>query len=452
MSFESCVTKPHGIRYSVLREDYLEFCDDSVCPALIISYFEYWHNNKTAEIYKKIAANSEGYSYYTFDKKDYYQHHSLQEIEKGIFSQYKRESISAGIDYLIDKGVVEIVQTQDYRKNQARIYLFHPEVLNDYISKKYTPNSTLTPLVPVVEKSTLQTYKEDSLGKDSKESSATASGASLKLVRRKKQPTLFPSTDAEACFHHWNDLGYPLSKHKIDPSSKTFTTSLQNIQKALKKHSVAEIKEAMTNYHKIIVAPNTSINLMTPGHKVSLHEFFKFSKYTEERMIKQTHMLEIDSWFDECMKGYEHLEKEFGKYAEDNHSKVTEELKRQYKQKIMDRNFSVSDINCFIKAAKLVVEYHTKQLKNINWNSCQSEKISPMLFSRRLIDAVISDAMDVTKIEPTWLCSERTMMSRLPKYLKKCGLLDGDRPIVKLQKGAKEKYKYNPGYIEGEIE
>ena len=374
MSFESCITKPHGIKYIALREDYLAFCKGKICPALIISYFEYWHNHKVMEMHKNRTAHNEGYGSYQFNPSDYYQRHSLNDIEQGIFSQYKKECISAGIDFLIDCGVLEIVHTANYRRNLARVYLFHPEVINEFIHKTYTPNNTLTPAIPrnfVVEKSTAQTYKEDSLGKDSKESCANA--PSGKFVRRKKQPSLFPSKDVEECFMFWNTLGYPLAKHKTDITSKIFTESLQNIQKALKKHTVADITQAMANYHKLITATNTTINLAIPGHKVSLPEFFKFSKHTEERMIKQTQMLEIDSWFDECLKGWEHLESTFGRYIKDHHPKITEELKKQYQSKINNRNFSVSEINCFIKAAKFIVEYHNKQLKKINWNSCPQE-------------------------------------------------------------------------------
>ena len=206
----------------------------------------------------------------------------------------------------------------------------------------------------------------------------------------------------------------------------------------------------MANYHKLITATNTTINLAIPGHKVSLPEFFKFSKHTEERMIKQTQMLEIDSWFDECLKGWENLESTFGRYIKDHHPKITEELKKQYQSKINNRNFSVSEINCFIKAAKFIVEYHNKQLKNINWNSCPHEKLSALLFSKRLIDAVLDDSQNKDIIEPTWLCSERTISIRLPKYLKKCGLLDGLKaPVKSLSKG---KYQYDPGYTDGEIE
>ncbi len=453
MSFESCVSKPAGIRYSVLREDFLEYCENSTCPALLISYFEYWHNIKLADIHKQVSSANEGYRNFSVQPEHYHQHHSLQEIEKGIFGQYKRESISAGIDYLVDKGVLEIVVTSDYRRNQARVYRFLPDVLNDYIREKYTPSYVNKPVVSVVEKSTLQTYKEDSLGKDSKESSAAASSAGTKFVRRDRKQSLFPSQSVEDCFNHWNNLGYPLTKHKIEPSSKTFQACLQNIHKALKLHTSEVIKQAMTKYHTLLNLPNTTIVLAAPGHKVSLFEFFKFSKHTEERMIKQTNMLAIDSWFETCLKSMHDIEAEFGKYSADEHPKVTEELQKQYRTKIMDRKFSVSDINCFIKAAKFVVEYQRKNIKEINWNSCASEKISTMLFSRRLIDAVVDDAMDINMIEPTWLCSERTMNSRLPKYLKKCGLLDFVKAPTKiLQKGVKEKYKYDPGYTEGEIE
>jgi len=124
-----------------------------------------------------------------------------------------------------------------------------------------------------------------------------------------------------------------------------------------------------------------------------------------------------------------------------------------FKSRVCNRKFSVSEQNCFIKASSFVVQYQLKNREKINWNSCLSEKMNHVAFAKRLMDAVIDDAMDVKLIEPTWLCSVRTQEARLPKYLRKIGLMEAE--VIKTTTVAKaqpKSYKYNPGYQAGEIE
>jgi hypothetical protein len=309
-----------------------------------------------------------------------------------------------------------------------------------------TPDSTSPAQNDRAFKETETKEKEEPLSDDK------GADAPVVLVRRKKivepveEPPLFPSADVAYCFHHWNDVGYPLQKHKVDPSTKMFQESIIAIQKALRKHSKEKITQAMTDYKKVLMHPNTWITLNGIGHKVPLFEFFKFTKRTEDAMLTSRIPLTIESWFDECLKGYDHLESEFGTYDSDPNPKVTEAIKKAYQHQIADRPFSVSEINCFIRASKFVLEYHSKNKEKINWNSCLREKVSVSCFAVRLINAIIEDAQDITMIEPTWLCSTRTINSRFPKYMVKHGLMTTGTPPKIVRRG------YDPGYAKGEIE
>jgi hypothetical protein len=171
-------------------------------------------------------------------------------------------------------------------------------------------------------------------------------------------------------------------------------------------------------------------------------------------MRKVRDALTFDSWFKECLKDEVTLNAAFGKYDKDANPKVTATLVNEFKSKIMDRNFSVSEYNCFIRASKFIVEYQLKNREKINWNSCLSEKMNHSAFAKRFMKAIMDDAIDVKMIEPSWMCSVRTQESRLPKYLKKIGLLEADviKSTTTVAKAQPKSYKYNPGYQAGEIE
>jgi hypothetical protein len=334
-------------------------------------------------------------------------------------------------------------------------YQFQHDFFNDAMNEFYTSGKRTS---PVISDSTSPAHCDRAFkDKDIKEkeeplSNDKGADAPVVLVRRQKhvepveEPSLFPSAGVELVFNHWNDMGHPLQRHKADPSTKMFQESILAIQKALRKHTKETIMQAMTDYKKILLWDKSWLTLAGIGHKVPLFEFFKFTKRTEDAMLTSRVPLTIVSWFDECLKGYDHLEREFCKYENDPNPKVTERLIHTYQEKVSSRQLSATDVNCFIRATKFVLEYHSKHKEKINWNSCLREKTSISCFAIRLITAIIEDAQDVTIIEPTWLCSARTMNSRFPKYMVKHGLLSVGAPPKIVRRG------YDPGYTKGEIE
>jgi hypothetical protein len=164
------------------------------------------------------------------------------------------------------------------------------------------------------------------------------------------------------------------------------------------------------------------------------------------------YILIFDNWFDACINGLDHkFIEQYGKFNDDKNPQVTKELLAQYRMRISSREFSVAEINYFIKAASFVVKYHQDNKEKINWCSCLGEKTNVVRFAHRFIEAIVDDAMDVKQIEPTWLCSIRTTSSRFPKYLRKTGLMNQENTQI-INKEVRKKREYNPGYRPGEIE
>jgi hypothetical protein len=302
--------------------------------------------------------------------------------------------------------------------------------------------------------------EEDDKGKDSLSSKEPTDVDSPKVVikRRTVQPSLFPNDNVKRLFLHWNNLGSHIAKHLLDPSTKIFHRSVLAIEKALRHNTPDNIASAMDNYSNLLADQNTTMFWPTqsgrPGLIVSLEEFFKFSDYTEERMLKAKEVNIPDSWYKCCLQDYDIIATEYGKYDRDDNPKITEAIKKAYTSAVPAAKITVTDTNFFIRSAKFVLQYHMTNKNKINWNSCLLEKNNPALFAHRLIAAILEDCQDRTMITSSWLFSDRTKTIRLPKYMKKHGLLTSDEitykaPIRPLQT---KKKGYDPGYKDGEIE
>lgn len=279
----------------------------------------------------------------------------------------------------------------------------------------------------VKEKETKSKETEEE-GKDSSSSVAAELQGGNKVVLLRRKKSIYPCKEAEQVFLHWNNLGDPLASHKENPELKMFQNSMLAIQKELRKHTPEVIMQAMTAYHKTLNNKNTTLFLSKqPGVLVSLPEFFRFSEHTEERMLKGYNPLTIENWFHVARNGAEYLEEMFAKYDKDDNPKITKALITQWKSKVVDAHFKVKEINIFIRSAKLLLEYHQQNKDKINWNSCKPEKLSPTLFAHRVVEACLSGVNgDRQAITPEWLCGPKMYTERMPKYLKKIGMLTSE--------------------------
>lgn len=150
MSRTGCISHPAHEPLIVIHRWQLEFCKDdkgkmNECAAGLLSFFEYWHNIKLEMSERNRAANDaferegKGRPY----QESLLQWHSTPEIEAALLI-FKRSSIQAAIDLLVKKKAVEVLRNPVLKYDNTRHFLFHPEVLNEWL-KDHQPNSAFRP-------------------------------------------------------------------------------------------------------------------------------------------------------------------------------------------------------------------------------------------------------------------------------------------------------------------
>ncbi len=395
---------------------------------------------------------------------------SYQNIANRLFISI--HAVSNVVKSLIDKG---ILSTKRIGIPSKIHYKIHMDIFNSLIEKHLAESNEKSENATdcgsevrtdcetdrVIKETIISKETEDDIKPSSSDTAdAVPSGVGNKdemvskppLLKRRQFSPMFPSYDVERIFKHWNNLSDPLPKHRIDANNKTFVNAVAAIQKAMKRYNADDIIMAMDNYSRLINDPLSVFYWPTqrnrPGLIVGLSEFFRFAEFTEERMLKVNDLQMPQTWFSTCVREYNYILNDYGKYERDDNPKVTEALKTYFKDKFNYQvNYSVSDVNCFIRAAKFVIEYHNSNKDKINWNSALQEKQSAVMFSRRLIDCLADNQSPEYMVMPNWLCSFKTQSSRFPGYLRKLGMLDA--PVTKpkqIKKG------YDPGYSKGEID
>lgn len=220
--------------------------------------------------------------------------------------------------------------------------------------------------------------------------------------------------EVQTLFNFWQDL--KIVNHK---KSKTRDNALQNLNIKLQKYSLQEIKSAMQTYKDLLDNPYNILKLKSP-YKVGLNEFFKFGSYTKDTIVKSYEKLSgVKSWFDECMKGEDYLEK-YDCTKKDEYPNVTKKLKKEYSRVIshLPESLSALEENSFRKAASLLVEFIKKNKRKLNVPL--SDKRNPVMFVQYVFE--FFERKKIDDANPGWLCSDFFYTS-FEAWLKKQGYL-----------------------------
>lgn len=221
------------------------------------------------------------------------------------------------------------------------------------------------------------------------------------------------SEDVQSLFEFWQDL-----KIVVHRKSKARDQALDMLNTKSQHYPVQIIKRAMQTYKDLLDNP---YNILKPNlpYKVGLDEFFGFSQYTKDVIKKSYKKLQIRSWFNECLKGGEYLEK-YDCLRKDDHPNVTKKLKKEYSQiiKHLPETLSAIEENSFRKASCLLVEFIKKHDKKLRVpigdirNPVQFVKYVFEYFERRNIEEMNSG----------WLCSD-FFYDSFTAWMKKQGYL-----------------------------
>jgi hypothetical protein len=230
--------------------------------------------------------------------------------------------------------------------------------------------------------------------------------------------------DATSVFLHWNSIGKPLSRHEVNPNSKTFKRSLEKIERLINQgFTVAEIKEAINNYHFFLTLPNNRINTTCYGVLCTLSEFIKFDKRTAtyiEGLKSATHPLKlVSSWFEECLHSKEDIEARWSKMVKDEHPKLTEKLKELWTEYGGGNHLGVDGENVFRRlAAKAKQELEAP--KGV-WFTHVEGTIQSRLW--HLFAALADEGTDFKLAHPSWLLSDKLFKEKLPTHWERRGMV-----------------------------
>ena len=134
----SCITHPANEPLIIIRQWQVEFCNGNHCAAALLSFFEYWHNIKLEMAEKNRQANAVAEKHGDTGTQDtsLYQFHTATELEEGLVTLFRAESIRKA-----RRNLVKLKVLTEHRNPNPRYafdatihYLFHPEVCDTWLS------------------------------------------------------------------------------------------------------------------------------------------------------------------------------------------------------------------------------------------------------------------------------------------------------------------------------
>jgi len=204
-------------------------CDGDKCAALLLSFFEYWHNVKLEQRKQAIVSNdvAERHGDKRTQTETLYQFHTEKELEDGLLGLYKRTRIRSALELLVDKGFISIHANPNpkYAFDKTRHFLFHADRVNTWLQKVYLPS---------LENNSRSTEN----GSPSLENGGTIPEITTETTTEKKDIYT-------VIFNHWNSQHIKVHR-KLTEKMKT------KIRSVLKDYSQEEVCDAISTYAMIL--------------------------------------------------------------------------------------------------------------------------------------------------------------------------------------------------------
>jgi hypothetical protein len=218
----------------------------------------------------------------------------------------------------------------------------------------------------------------------------------------------------------WNTIN-ALTHHR--EHSAVMDRAVGEIEQVLKSTDPQAVKDSISAYASLLADQNSKLNVSAPGHKVGLDEFFRFSRFTIERMKKCKVDLHIRSWFDELKNGNRELWMQEIRPVDE---KVYQRLKTGFAKKFLgniEPRWSQKSLQQFIIGANRLVEVYGKVSRKL---LIPEDRFR---FVETFLDA-LRDAWG-DKVVPGHMCSKYTWDVTFPKYLvKQAIIMDGEEVVV----------------------
>lgn len=384
-------------------------------------------------------------------------------LQSVIHNQIKinPETQTRYIKELIEKGILSVRKEGVPSRN---FYFIHTETLLNMVSKKCGNCKETIKTIDIINNPEIQamqpgnpSYNKININKENIVSKETINRPSVGLellerekleskpgvkIKRDKTDYFGKSEDIQEIFTYWNNLGKPLSKHKFEPTSKTFQNIIKDTKKVLETYSKDQIISSINIYFNFMSELknnfyNYKIKLENTGIKVGLSDFFEASDFIHQNM--KSKQIKIYSWFKECcqytleeLKEKYRAEPKEQKLLPDVHPEITKVMKDEFYELIDKKDFTAGEENFLRKTSDMVYNYFIK-LKDFK-NDMTHKKKFPYTCAGFVVQALIKENPKTTNVPP-FFGSVYFFENTVTPYLTKIGYLqDGwddyvERPL-----------------------
>lgn len=276
----SCISAPAN---EILAQTYkwqVTFCNGDFCAALILNYFEYWHNHCLVRRDKAIKANdiAEQNGEPRSANENLLQFHSYEEIREGILNAFSRTKVIEAIKFLEKENVLSIHNNPNpkLKFDKTKFYQFHPEICQRFIDSghKYNKNRDIEKENTVVQIQTL-----DRLILDDRESES-GRGAS-KSKRSIKETEITAEITKKAAAEKEGVACQQVEKENKNAAAlfvsfdEKISDSLTNPQKSLLKEKVNALPKNLLSDPRLLISAFEQEMLNEKSFKQSEQIFIK---------------------------------------------------------------------------------------------------------------------------------------------------------------------------------
>lgn len=145
--------------------------------------------------------------------------------------------------------------------------------------------------------------------------SSISNKSSSQLVSKKLK---FPNSSVERIFKYWNGMKYPFTRHRLTQSARV-QRILTLLVAICKKYETRQIIDAINLAHSMFLN-NQFVYFHIFKNRIGFHKFLQYTKddlknlgsIRRVKQVRKQYGIEMPvSWFTECMKGREYIEKTY---------------------------------------------------------------------------------------------------------------------------------------------
>jgi hypothetical protein len=147
----SCISHKPNDPLIIVRESYIDICGGNRNAAIVLSYFEYWHNIKIGMVKKNQTLNNIAEKH--GDQPDHdttlFQWHTRQEIYDSCFGMVAINKIKEACSLLESKGFLSLHRNPNpkYSFDRTIFYLFNPKQVNIDLNRLCDSNKQTVQMV-----------------------------------------------------------------------------------------------------------------------------------------------------------------------------------------------------------------------------------------------------------------------------------------------------------------